>query len=306
MSASLFETTSSPLLGLMRARWFPREDRVLVFLAEDRPDCVEPTRGDDTWGYPRPSWSEVREGGFSHVCWVSLTERVCWVDLHQPAGAAAWSPFSRRVGWRVCDPVAVVRNRVVEAGVPRLVATHVRDHVPDPGPRHLHKQPPPPCGTVPVSAHGAGQMLPEGIGYVFLEASPGEETGPVGAGAPEPPAAWGEAHREMYHFYREVVAGGPAGLAALWLLHQPEQAREVLDWTVGHPQLLSGAGEGPAPGGMPDEDSWETTLARTLRGLSGEERGFLGVRIAEVLSSMGVPQGDEVLERIGAATAPGR
>ncbi|WP_369199977.1 hypothetical protein [Streptomyces sp. PU-14G] len=153
--------------------------------------------------------------------------------------------------------------------------------------------------------NGAEQILPEGIGYVFLEAFRGEETGPADASAPEPPAAWGEAHREMYHFYREVVAGGPAGLAALWLLHQPEQAREVLEWTVGHPQLLSGAGEGLAPDGMPDEDSWERTLARTLRELSGEERGFIGVRIAQVLSTMGVPQGDEVLERIQTATVGG-
>ncbi len=153
MTESLYETTSSPLLSLLRARWIPRAGRVLVLLAEDRPDCVEPMGDDDTWGYPRPALGEVRQGAFSHACWVSLTERACWVDLHQPAGTAAWPASSRRrVGWRVCDPVAVVRNRVIEANVPHLVSAHVRDNALDPGPHHLLKQPPPACGTVPVGA----------------------------------------------------------------------------------------------------------------------------------------------------------
>ncbi|WP_244502614.1 hypothetical protein [Streptomyces oceani] len=41
------------------------------------------------------------------------------------------------------------------------------------------------------------------------------------------------------------------------------------------------------------------TSAIPLQGLTEEDRSFVGVHLAQVLSDIGVPHGDEVLRRIG-------
>ncbi|MEU6623663.1 hypothetical protein ABZ926_23230 [Streptomyces litmocidini] len=112
---------------------------------------------------------------------------------------------------------------------------------------------------------------------------------------PEPPQAadmpfvWGDERRAAYRFYREAVAQGPYSLAGLWLLHHPDQAREVLDWTVQNRSLLG------------DQAEWERSLVALLQGLSAEDRGFIGVKLAELLSGMGIPQADETLRRVESA-----
>jgi hypothetical protein len=122
-----------------------------------------------------------------------------------------------------------------------------------------------------------------GIAYRFLPRSPGHANLP---GSPVLPAVWGAEHHEAYRFYRDVVVGGPHGLAALWLLYHPEQAKDVLEWTVAHRNVLD------AP------DSWERSLASVLQDLNGEHRGFIGIKLAEVLSDAGVPYGEETLRRV--------
>lgn len=283
---------SSPAWQLFRLRLGSREERALVFLAHDGNDAMVPPRGGDYWGYPRPTAGGVRRGDFFDIVWVSLTERRILVDIPRrpPKPPARYS-----VAWRVSNPVAAARNRLTEEAVRQSVVDHIGANATLPGAADPLRKPPPHLGTSEVEPPGRPRVIDgSGITYWFLDPPAAFLPAPGTAADPVLPSGFGEAHREAYRFYREVVAGGPVGLAALWLLHQPEQARDVLDWTVNHRSVLS------------DEDSWENTLAATLRSLTSEDRGFVGVNLARVLSDVGVPQGDEILDRIsGADTAEG-
>lgn len=286
--------------SLLRHRCGFGADRALVFLTDEGTGRVEPPRGDDgAQGYARPTLGDVRRGEFAYACSVSLTERTCEVDVAESGGAHGERPGSLRhpahrmtryqVAWQVDDPVAAARTRLTEAGAAHWIARDIEGHGAVPARYDLLKQPPPPYGTTPIEPYGQQYLIEAaGLSYRFLDALPQDRpAAPPGAGlAAALPVAWGDAHREAYGFYREVVAGGPVGLAALWLLHQPEQAREVLDWTVSHRELLT------------DRDGWERTLAATLQGLTEEERSFVGVGIAQVLRDIGLPQGEEVLHRL--------
>ncbi|MGW7024130.1 hypothetical protein ACWGGS_32985 [Streptomyces decoyicus] len=48
------------------------------------------------------------------------------------------------------------------------------------------------------------------------------------------------------------------------------------------------------------------TLAATLQSLTPEDCGFVGANLARILSDVGVPQGEEVLRRIGHTDAAGK
>ncbi|WP_051871445.1 hypothetical protein [Streptomyces sclerotialus] len=282
MTEPLYVSASSPLMSLLRLRMGARAGRALVFLAETGAERVEPPRGRSSWGHSRPSLRDVRSGHFPYAFWVSLAERTSWVDVRTRTGTSRYE-----VRWRVSDPVAVVRQRVTEEGAPQRIATHIAGHGSVPGRHDLFKQPPPAYGTVPITPYEQEHVMAEaGLTYRFLETPPEPVSAPARGALPPLPAAWGETHREAYGFYREVVAGGPVGLAALWLLHQPEQAKDVLEWTVAHKDLLT------------DEDDWERTLAATLKGLTEGERSLVGVRVADVLNELCVPQGAEVLQRL--------
>ncbi|PJN40014.1 hypothetical protein CG747_15700 [Streptomyces sp. CB02959] len=256
-----------------------------MFLAADGADGMVPPRNGDYWGYPRPTMRAVRQGGFFDVVWVSLAERRISVDIPRRPPKA---PARYGVAWKVTNPVVAARNRITEEGARHLVVGHINENATVPGAADPLRKPPPHFGTTEVEPPGRLRVI-EGFGltYWFLDPPAALLPTPVAGREPTLPPGFGEAHREAYRFYREVVAGGPVGLAALWLLHQPEQAREVLDWTVTHRSLLS------------DRDGWEHALAATLQSLTPEDRGFVGVNLARVLSDVGVPQGDEVLRRIG-------
>ncbi|MDX3851058.1 hypothetical protein [Streptomyces sp. AK02-01A] len=281
--------TSSPAWRLLRLRFGTPVDRALVFLSEQGLDRLEPPRGGDFWGYPRPTVREVRRGVFFDIVEVSLAERRFWVDIPRRTATPAVRPRSRyEVAWKISNPVVAARARVGEEEAHQRIVRHIGEHAALPGVPDPLKQPPPHYGTAQVEPPGQLRVIDEaGLVYWFLDPPDAFLTAPGTGAVPTLPPAFGEAHREAYRFYREVVAGGPVGLAALWLLHQPEQAREVLDWTVTHSNLLT------------DRDGWERALAATLQGLSEEDRGFVGVNLARVLSDVGVPQGDEILRRIG-------
>ncbi|WP_406138346.1 hypothetical protein [Streptomyces sp. NBC_01089] len=275
---------SSPAWQLLRRRFGFREDRALVFLAHDGADAMVPPRSGDYWGYPRPTARGVRQGDFPDIAWVSLTEQRISVDIPRrpPKPPARYS-----VAWKISNPVVAARNQITEETARRLVVGHISEHATLPGIAEPLRKPPPHFGTTEVEPPGRLQVIDgSGLTYWFLD-PPAALLPTPGTGAePNLPAGFGEAHREAYRFYRDVVAGGPVGLAALWLLHQPEQAKDVLDWTVAHRNLLS------------DRDGWERTLAATLQSLTPEDRGFVGTNLARVLSDVGVPQGDEILRRI--------
>ncbi|MFF2022357.1 hypothetical protein ACFVW2_11215 [Streptomyces sp. NPDC058171] len=274
---------SSPFWHLLRLRLVPQPHTALVFLAEDGDDRVEPPRG-HPWAwtpYPRPALSRVRRGRFRSVQRVSLAEHACTVDV--ATGHPLRPPQCHRVAWRISDPVAAVRWGLTGEGARQAIARDVG--TPSVAPDPL-RQPSPPPGTHAAPPPGQPRTIEAaGIVYWLLDPAPGHPTGAADPG-PDLPPVFGEVHREAYRFYREVVAGGPADLAAFWLLQHPDQAREVLAWTVEHRDLLT------------DRDGWEHTLATTLRGLDRTDRGFVGANVAQMLSDIGVPQGDEVLRRM--------
>ncbi|GGZ04213.1 hypothetical protein [Streptomyces poonensis] len=282
---------SSPVWQLVRLRFGAPDDRALVFLADDGDDAMVPPRSGDYWGYPRPTAREVRQGTFSGAMWVSLTERRMSVDiLRRPPK----SPARYGIAWKVSNPVNVARNRITEEHARDLIVSHISRYATLPGDADPLRKPPPHLGTAEIAPPDSPQVIGDtGLTYWFLDPPAALRPTPGAGAGPVLPSGFGEAHREAYRFYREVVAGGPVGLAALWLLHQPEQARDVLDWTVTHRDLLS------------DPNSWEHTLAATLQSLTPEDRGFVGVNLARVLSDVGVPQGDEVLRRIGGTGTAG-
>ncbi|MFI9627618.1 hypothetical protein [Streptomyces sp. NPDC052042] len=278
---------SSPTWQLLRHRLGFREDRALVFLAHNGADAMVPPGTGDYWGYPRPTASAVHQDDFFDIVWVSLTSRQLSVDIPRRAPKP---PARYGVAWRVSNPVVAARNQITEEAAEQLVSRHINENATLPGTADPLREPPPHPGTTQVEPPGQPQVIDgSGITYWFLDPPAAFRPTPGIGAEPVLPPGFGEAHREAYGFYREVVAGGPVGLAALWLLHQPEQAREVLDWTVNHHGLLS------------DKDSWEHTLAATLHALTPEDRGFVGVNLARVLSDVGVPQGDEILDRINRA-----
>ncbi|MFE7544632.1 hypothetical protein [Streptomyces platensis] len=282
---------SSPTWQLFRLRFGAPENRALVFIADGGADGMVPPRSGDFWGYPRPTARAVREGEFVDIVWVSLAERRMSVDIPRRPPKP---PARYGVAWKVTNPVLAARNQITEERARQLVVHHIGEHATLPGTPDPLRKPPPHSGTAEVEPPGRPRPIDgSGLTYWFLDPPAALLPTPGSGAEPILPPGFGEAHREAYRFYREVVAGGPVGLAALWLLHQPEQAREVLDWTVTHRELLS------------DRDGWERTLAATLQSLTPEDRGFVGVNLARVLSDVGVPQGDEVLRRIGSTDAAG-
>ncbi|WP_329384333.1 hypothetical protein [Streptomyces sp. NBC_01716] len=276
---------SSPAWQLLRLRFSAPENRALVFLADDGADGMVPPRDGDYWGYPRPTVRTVGQRDFFDIVWVSLAERRISVDIPRRAPKP---PARYRVAWRISNPVVAARNRLTEERARHLVARDISDSASLPGPADPLRRPPPHFGTTEIEPPGRPRVI-DGFGLTYWFLDPPAALLPTpGTGAePALPPGFGEAHREAYRFYREVIAGGPVGLAALWLLTQPEQAKDVLEWTVTHRNLLS------------DKDSWEHTLAATLQSLTPEDRGFVGVNLARVLSDIGVPQGDEILHRLG-------
>lgn len=276
---------SSPTWRLLRHRLGGSADRALVFLADDDgADAMLPPHSGDYWGYPRPTMRGMRQGEFSEALWVSVAERRLSIDIPRRPPKP---PARYQVAWKISNPVVAARSRLAEEQAGHLVAGHIERNATLPGVADPWREPPPHFATTVVAPPGAPRSIDGyGLTYWFLD-PPAALLPTAGTGAgPTLPPGFGEAHREAYRFYREVVAGGPVGLAALWLLHQPEQAREVLDWTVTHRNLIAG------------KDGWEHTLATALQSLTPEDRGFVGASVARVLHDVGLPQGDEVLRRL--------
>ncbi|MFI5470487.1 hypothetical protein ACIA6D_09700 [Streptomyces cacaoi] len=278
---------TAPIRTLVRFRFAAQGERALVFLAEHGDDRMEPPHGGDVWGYPRPRVREVWRGDFPSVLWVSLAEQRCWVELPLRTSSPSGAGQRYGVAWKVTNPVVAARSGVTLHGAQQSIVQHIGTQAALPGAADPLRQPPPRYGTTLVEPPGRTRVIEgAGIAYWFLDPPAGFLTGVATGAGPTLPPVFGEAHREAYRFYREVVAGGPADLAAFWLLQHPEQARDVLDWTVTHRELLT------------DRDGWERTLAATLQGLTKEDRGFVGANLARLLSDIGVPQGEEVLRRI--------
>lgn len=274
----------------------------MVYLSVNGHDHVLPPRGGDLWGYPRPTLRALRNGQYYAVHWVSLAERRTWVQVPTgPAGPSGPRTSHYQVAWRVKNPVVAARSDLTEERAVQEIVRHIGARAVPPGTPDPLTQPPPRYGTVQVEPPGQPRAIDDkGLVYWFLDPPEGFLTGQAADHGPVLPPVFGEAHREAYRFYREVVKGGPADLAAFWLLQHPEQAKDVLDWTVEHRDLLADRKNTPPI----ERDSWEYALAEALRDLTEEDRAFLGANMAGILKDLGVPEGDEVLRRINADAPP--
>ncbi|MFI6420799.1 hypothetical protein ACIBG6_25765 [Streptomyces sp. NPDC050842] len=273
MSGALVEPlTSSPLRGLLRLRLGSRVDRALVFLATGEEPRVACPRHDETCPYRSPSLTMVGRRAFERAYWVSLVEHDAVVDLHDHRADTRHGGSTRvSAAWWVSDPALVARERLAAGDVRSWIAH-------DAGRRGVR-----------ADAVRMEFQVPEvGISYRIGRSLP--LSVPEPSQAADMPFVWGDERRAAYRFYREAVAQGPYSLAGLWLLHHPDQAREVLDWTVQNRSLLS------------DQAEWERSLVALLQGLGAEDRGFIGVKLAELLSGMGIPQADETLRRVDSAS----
>ncbi|RBM22149.1 hypothetical protein DEH69_05020 [Streptomyces sp. PT12] len=229
-----------------------------------------------TWhDHPRPGLLRVLGSTFPQSGWVSLAERHDWVDVAAPRGGAVPQPAVRySVSWQVSDPVTVVRGNVTTEGVPAWIAQHIAQNGMGSGGLHV----------VPDA----------GIVYRVLQQP---ATDPTGASAAPPlPFSWDSGTLNAYQFFRELISEDPRGLAALWLLHHPQDAKDVLEWTVANRQLL--LPQGAAEDREPEPDGWERSLAVALRDLSPHDRAFVGVNMARLLNDLGIPEAQDALDRL--------
>jgi hypothetical protein len=278
MTETLVEPlTSSPLRGLVRQRLSSRVDRALVFLSPGGDDRVAHPWGTTACAYRRPSLAMVRRKAFDRVCWVSLVEHADTVDVEERAlDGKVRGSIQRSVTWRVVDPVVATRGHLSVGEAHKWIKYDLNGRTSEVAGQQ----------GVPVDTDFA--VREAGIAYQVRSSAPTplQPSAPAYPTEPVVPSSWGEDRNAAYHFYRSVVAQGPYGLAALWLLHHPEQAREALDWTVQNRNLLS------------EKASWEHSLVGLLQGLSEADRGFVGVKVAELLSGLGIPHADEALDRV--------
>lgn len=298
MSGALVEPlTVSPLRSLLRHRFSSRVDRALVFLSPSGDDRVVHPRGVRACPYREPTLTMVGRRAFDRVSWVRMAEHSAPMEFACPdSGGWPQPPSQGTATWWVSEPVTVARRGLSAGDVPAWIAQDVARRaelgasgpgmsVQDPETFPVRAGEPDGRGGEPAVADAEWHVPEVGIAYRLhpRPPSPSSRTPPGSA----MPSTWDAEERAAFRFYREVVAQGPHGLAALWLLRHPDEARDVLNWAVEHRNLLT------------DEAAWEHSLAALLQGLSASDRAFIGVNVATLLSTMGIPQADEVLDRVG-------
>lgn len=279
MSAPLVEPlTTSAFRSVLQLRSpaNARPDRALVLIAQDGTALVGVPPGE--WGgfdYPQPKALQVLGSSYARSGWVSLAERPDWVDVAAPDGGTGPRPaFRYSVSWQVSDPVMVVYHQITADEVPLRIARHIAENGMGSGGLHL----------VPDA----------GIMYRVLQQPATDPTG-VRA-APPLPSSWDSGMLNAFQFFRELISDDPRGLAAMWLLYHPQDAKEVLEWTVANRSLLQPPEKPAAP--EPAPDSWERSLAVALRDLTPADRAFVGVNVARLLNDLGIPEAQEAFARV--------
>ncbi|MFF2374584.1 hypothetical protein ACFVUW_09400 [Streptomyces xiamenensis] len=279
MSAPLVEPlTTSAFRSVLQLRSpaNARADRALVLIAQDGTALVGVPAGE--WGgfdYPQPKALRMMGSVFARSGWVSLAERPDWVDVAVPDGGTGPQPaFRYSVSWQVSDPVMVLYHQITAADVPIRIARHIAENGMGSGGLHV----------VPDA----------GIMYRVLQQPATDPTG-VRA-APPLPGSWDSGMLNAFQFFRELVSDDPRGLAAMWLLYHPQNAKQVLEWTVENRSLLQPPEKPVEP--EPAPDSWERSLAVALRDLTAADRAFVGVNMARLLNDLGIPEAQEALARV--------
>lgn len=188
--------------------------------------------------------------------------------------------------WRVHDPTTVVRRKTGDAGpaVRRSLRGRVEAYV-EARRGDLDEL----VDGLRVELSGSTRLDDVGVTYRVgsVDIEP-ENPGRLGLPAtgpkhPEP------ARHEQYAFYRDVVRDGEVALLALWLTHQPDGAKQVLEWVRAHPPPL-----GP-------EDRLNGALSDLFAGLEDWERSEVALAAARVLARTGNERAEALLRRFGYA-----
>ncbi|GAA3035638.1 hypothetical protein GCM10020000_11390 [Streptomyces olivoverticillatus] len=182
------------------------------------------------------------------------------------------------ITWWVADPARAILSGPGPADPWATVSGHL-DHM-------LH--------TMHARTRATGQELtPHHVAQYLARPQPLEGTGlacctetapsvfePSADDSAAPPQLWSPQRREEYEFYLQAVRTGPEALAALWLLHHPNEVQKVLEWVTDHPMPTD-----PVPR---ERDATH----RLLDLLSHEEKEQMAKVVAERIHAMAVPEGD--------------
>ncbi|KPC61166.1 hypothetical protein [Streptomyces chattanoogensis] len=279
--------THAPWREILRHRWSGRHDRALVLSSPDgehevlwprrrgrRGRSPYDTAEDEAVAMWDPAARKLR-GGYDRAYHVSLAERPATraVRLRDEYGP---EPVEVRLQWWVHDPAQVVRARTGDGwdAVRKDLDGRLRDL------ESAYASAGRPLGAAEVQERlaGAQELADCGLTYRVTDVRSRDADGelllaPAGGGGL--PHAWTASRREEYDFCLQAVRGGPASLAALWLLRHPDQVPDVLNWVAGNQGLVR------------EEPNWQDEMAGLLRKLTEEEQGELSKVLRDRLVSLG-------------------
>ncbi|WP_078600050.1 hypothetical protein [Streptomyces violens] len=281
----------SPWREILKHRWSGRRDRALVLETrggayrvlgsrrrQDRVETVlaslsatrEPVAGE--------SAAAVRRlGGYERAFHVQLTERSDVLPVGLPTSYGA-EPVDAHVLWWVHDPAEVVRSRTANGwnAVRRDLERRLH-HLEEAHAAQGHS-----VGAPEMMHHLAAPHALEDSGITYrvtdvCARDRGEEFlfGRQADGGT--PYTWSSVRKEEYDFCLQAVRSGPVSLAALWLLTQPDQVSDVLNWVAGNSNLLR------------EETTWQDEMAGLLGKLTEEEQTELSRLLRDRLAALGRP-----------------
>ncbi|MEV5239629.1 hypothetical protein AB0K89_11030 [Streptomyces cinnamoneus] len=226
--SGLWEThRGRPFRQLLRFRMSRRPDTALVLIDRDQHAVWEPET--------RVSLTRAAFGRYAEAHLVDTTRRNgVWQLMLDDRQAAL------EVTWWAADPRLVVLNRHLLNDPWAAVSAHL-DGLLDSLAARCRV-----AGRELTAQDVLGQLTqPQHLPHLGLSCC--VETTPPELDAPGPAAAlpqlWSPQRREEYEFYLQAVRTGPEALVALWLLHHPDEVRDVLEWVVDHPREIKGVAD---------------------------------------------------------------
>ncbi|MDT0447059.1 hypothetical protein [Streptomyces johnsoniae] len=270
VGALFMPAVRSPWREVMRQRWGATQDLALVLREAGGQFQVMWPQGRQAGSAPRAF------GGYDAAWYVQVTEQPGALPIRLPDEHGPPLPVTVHALWYVHDPVQVVLTQtaygwdVVRTDLEQRLRELQADYAA--AARHLD--------AAEITRHLAvtREIGDRGLAYrvIDVRTRAGDSEvllAPSGGGGF--PSAWSANSREEYDFCLYALRRGPVSLAALWLSRQPDQVKDVLDWTVHNRALLK------------EKSGWQDDMAGLLGALSEEERRELAKLLRDRLVSLG-------------------